>query len=170
MENVSVTWETPVYNDYNEQIPRPTATIVDGIWLLFPAPVFGAIRVAGTAVGSAVVLEMSIEKGLTTSTDITDADEEEWRRGPNGEVIINPLPTEKLVADTIKDLKNTITVTWSCPYGSGRDDVKNDEVVPVASSTSEQVDVVIPDCLVDLLSFCPDPFLGIDDNTNDQAT
>lgn len=166
MQSVSVAWETPTLNNLGERYTiKPTWKVVDGIWLVFSKPVFAAIRISGQAIGAAVVLEMSVKKGITTSDDITEADLEEWRRGPNGEIIINAAPTSKLVVDIIRDLKNTITVVWSCPYGLDSDSVKDDELENT-STTADQVDVVLPQCLSDLLSFCPDPFLGLDENTN----
>ena len=161
MSGVQVVWETPSFDRYGERhAVHPAVRVDDGIWLVFSARVSGGIRVSGMASGSSVVLEMEFKKGLSL-VETSDADTLEWQRGPNGEIIINPAPTTKLVSERISDVKNVISVTWE----GGGVGVERDDLVDTKSTTS-QVDVVLPQCLTDLLSFCPDPFFGAEDNSS----
>lgn len=160
MHGVSVIWETPTFNRYGVRAERPAVTVEAGIWLVFSAQVSGAIRVAGLAIGASVVLEMEFKKGLVEE-GTNGADNEDWHRGPNGEIILNPTPNNRLVSERISNVKNVISVTWQ----GGEDSVLQNEVVDTSTSTS-QLDVVLPQCLADLLSFCPDPFFGTEDNSS----
>lgn len=160
MQAVSLQWETPTFDSAGEILKRPSWKMQDGIWLVFSAKVCGAIRIVGHALGASVVLEMEFKKGLSEQ-ETNDADDADWHRGPNGEIILNPAPNTKLVADRIEDVKAVISVHWE----GGDDSFEQDEVVDT-TSTSSQEDVVLPQCLTDLLSFCPDPFFGVESNSN----
>lgn len=150
MSTVTVTWETPAFNEYGERyLLAPMPRLVDGIWLVWDTPVFGAIRISGIAVGDAVVLEMEFERVITTRPYRED-EEQKWHEGPNGSIILTPTPESYRDSNSISDLKNAITVTSEC----SSDAVENSDVENV-QVTTEIHDVTIPWCVKKALSVCP---------------
>lgn len=150
MESVTVIWETPAYTPSGEQIlPAPQPLLVDGIWLVWDREVFGAIRVDGLAVGSAIVIEMEFERQVITR-HLREDEEQQWHTGPHGELILTPTPENTQDSHRVTDLKNALTVRAAC----GGDGLGRDEVDP-ATITTETHDVVIPECVQTALSICP---------------
>jgi len=158
MTGVTLEFETPIFNEINEQIPPSISwTLVDGIWLVFSESIFAAVRIKGTAVGVAVVLELTFKKGLLTSETTLD-DWDEWGRGPNGEIVINSMPSEKVTSDIIDDVDIAISVAYQEADGSMSSDEILNEDVENTTRTIEQYSVKLPECLKSVLSFCPDAF------------
>jgi len=157
MSEVVVTFETPLYSEFGEQLSGVTDyLIIDGIWVVFSRAIFGAIRISGIAFGVSVVLELTFQKGLEF-TDTSPEDWEDWMRGPNGEIVINALPDKKATSEIISDINIAISVSFPTQGGYSEDSVLNGDVEST-SLTFEQNSVTIPECLTAVLSFCPDAF------------
>lgn len=150
MRSVTVQWETPAYTPAGELIlPAPQPRLVDGIWLVWDEPVFGAVRITGVAIGAAIVLEMEFERGIVTRP-LREDEEQQWHTGPSGQLILTPTPESKMDSHRITDLKNAITVSSAC----GGDTIEQGDVENV-TVTTETHDVVIPVCVQTALSLCP---------------
>jgi len=157
MTSVSTTWETPVFNARQEEIiPKPTVKLESGIWLVMPEPCFGALRVTGVAQGKSIVLELEFTK-VVTEEDMTTEQQQLWQRGPNGEIILTQAPSSQLVGYSVIDFKNVISVSYSCPSMSGGDNVETGDLVNTDIIT-DQHDTILPQCLKDILSWCPGQF------------
>jgi len=155
MTTVTISFETPVFNEFQQQLDLPpTWQIVDGIWLVFSEPIFAAVRIVGTAHGAAVVLELTFTKGLSEEQTVI-GDYEEWFRGPNGEIIINSMPSTKVTSEIISNVDVAISVSFITESGG---DSLNPGDVDSTSLTIEQHSVELPECLKSVLSFCPDAF------------
>lgn len=156
MTHVRALWETPVYNALGEQIlPKPKITPEGGLWLVFSEECFGAIRVSGSAHGKSVVLELRFIKEAT-ERPLTEAEQQQWHSGPNGSVILSQPPDTLTETYKLTDFKNVISASFTCDGVSGGDnmdtgDIENTDI----TVTTETLDVVLPQCLEDLLEFCP---------------
>lgn len=144
LEDVTVEWETPTFNRYGDRIPAPTITN-HNTWLEFSVEVFGAMRITGTAVGAYLVCEMVLTRPITQQA-ATPAVIAAAQIGPNGELIYTPPSTVQLNGYKISNLENTITAAWLNPSGE---------------TDTDQLRLEIPQCVKDVLEFCPDMYKTI---------
>lgn len=134
MEDVVVAWESPVFNRYGEEIPPP-AIINHNTWLELSAEAFGAMRIKGNAVGGYYILTIDINKKQWDDPEIPPPSQ------VNGDITyVNPLPYNRTNADKITGLSATITATW----------IASDN-----TAATDQLPLEIPQCVLDVLAFCP---------------
>jgi len=134
MEDITATWETPTYTRYGERIPPPAISAA-GIEAEFAREVFGAVRIAGTAIGDYHVVTVEVDK-----TAWKEEGQEPPAPSRGDVVIVTDLTPEKLNADKIANIEITVTVTWEQPDGT---------------LGTDQLRLEIPQCVLDVLSFCP---------------
>lgn len=141
MEEVTAEWETPTFDRYGEQITRPSITN-HNTWIEFSSEVFGSLRVSGVAFGSYQVAEMIVTRELTEEE--IPAEELADQQHPSEDTyIVTPLPTKRLNGYIPENLDNTITAAWIAADGT---------------TATEQMQLEIPQCVQDVLSFCPDMY------------
>lgn len=156
MVAVNAVWETPVFNSRNELIShRPKITVEDGLWLVFPEDCFGALRVTGLAQGFSTILELEFIK-TATERPLSEQEQQEWHAGPSGEIILSPSPSSLYESYKITDLQPVIKVSYSCGEKSYEDEAEQDELENTdITIDTETLNVTLPKCLEDVLSFCP---------------
>ena len=105
---------------------------------------FGALRIKGKAIGGYYLAWMTMSKPLTeeeiSAEEIQEQIEEELS---DGRVVLSARPTTRLNGYKIENLENTITASWIDTDGS---------------TATEQMRLEIPQCVQDVLAFCPDMY------------
>lgn len=134
MEELTATWETPVYNRYGETIPQPVI-VNHHTHLTFSSECFGALRISGKAVGSYHILTVEIDKNTWTDESVEPPPQIQ------GDVTyVNPLPFNNQNADSISGITATITATW----------LAGENI-----AATDQLPLEIPQCVLDVLAWCP---------------
>jgi len=144
LEDATIIWESPCFNSVGELIPYPTA-IFDGIKLKFNRECFGAVRIFGKAVGQYHVCEMILDKEIKEEGVPEEEIKEQSEYTKDGVEyhILSKIPTTRFNGYKIENLENTITATWL-----------NEEMLTM----TEQLPLEIPQCVQDILAFCPGLF------------
>jgi len=144
LEDATIVWESPCYNSVGEMIPRPSA-VCNGTKIQFSSEVFGAVRIFGKAVGQYHVCEMVLDKEIAEEPTPTEELNEQALYTKNGTQyhIVSGIPSTRLNGYKIENLENTITVTWLNTEGL---------------TMTEQMPLEIPQCVQDILAFCPGLF------------
>ncbi len=151
MRDVTVVWETPCFNRNGELLDKPPEVICQGSWIEFSSEVFGICRVRGVAVGESRVCEMVIGKEVYVDPELQPPAEPisskiismtYYHNGINGFYISAP-PATNLNGYKTDDLQNTITTSW----------LDNED-----KTQTEQLRLEIPQCVKDVLDFCPDTY------------
>lgn len=140
MKDVSIEWEMPCYNSIGQEIPRPGYKILQ-TGIRFDYPVFSCIRIKGKAIGyyhlCKISLNKKIEEEELSQEEIVD--QEHYERGGEDYFIITPSNKTRLNSFKIENLESTINCLW------GKD-------------KTEQMRLILPKCVEEVLSFCPDMF------------
>lgn len=133
LEDAELNWETPTYNKYGERIPAPEITNNHNS-IALSSEVFGGLQIKGTAIGDYYVVTIEIEK------EQWEPVEEEPSTVVSDVIIVTDLSPERLNASSITNIKCTVTASWTNETGGVE---------------TEQLALAIPQCVLDVLSYCP---------------
>jgi len=135
MVDVTVVWETPVYDRYGEQIAVPEITNM-GNYLKLSHESFGALRVVGKAVGGYHVLTVEVDKGLWDEPEATRPEQTQGDK-----TFINQLPVNTTNSNKISNIEPTITASWQTTTDNTTD--------------TDQLRLEVPQGVLDVLGWCP---------------
>jgi hypothetical protein len=136
LENAVIEWETPAFDRYGAEIPRPTWTN-HHTHIEFASEFFGCVRIKGTATGHHYTSTMTLAKPIVEEPITPNKPDPNH---PENVIIIGgETPTTQLNGYKIENLQNTITATW----------LDNGE------TKTDQMQLVIPSCVKAILEMCP---------------
>jgi len=135
MVDVTVVWETPVYDRYGEQIEEPEVVNM-GNHLKLSHEIFGALRISGKAVGGYHVLAVEVDKGLWNEPNAPAPEQVQGDK-----TFINQLPENTTNSNKISNIEATVTAFWL--------GVKNN------NTDTDQLRLEVPQCVLDILNWCP---------------
>lgn len=134
MEDVTVAWETPVWDRYGSRIAVPKITN-HSTYLEFDRECFGALRIKGRAVGGYHVLTVEIDKEIW---DEPEAPRPEQQQGDI--TFINQLYHNTTNSNKIGRIEPVITATWQAAENI---------------AAADQLKLEVPQCVLDVLAYCP---------------
>lgn len=147
MEEVDISFESPCYNRYGDEIEIPDYSVIDGIYIKFDSPVFCGVRIKGYAIGDYYLTSIAVSKSIVEEeVPLADAlEKEHYEKDGEEYFIITPSPKTRLNGYRITNLDCTVSLSWM-------DDEEQE---------TDQKRLELPQCVKDVLAFCPDMYKTI---------